>query len=414
MQLTHRGVADAAHPSEGMSMATYILIHGAGDVGWYWHLVEAELRRRGNDVVAPDLPCDDDSAGLSEYADTVIRAIDGRTDLVVVAQSSGGFTAPLVCDRVAVDLLVLVAPMIPLPHEAPADYWTNTRYEDEAREHVDDPIELFYQDVPPELASEALRRGRRQSEARMDEPVPLDAWPNAPTRVLLCRDDRLFPAAFVRRVAQERLGITPDEMDGGHTPALSRPKELADRLEAYVAQQATSRPPPRRRASPCANMQPGVASRKDDRGGSMDDVARNIDVVKRLEQAYNTRDTDTIRASVAANFVAHTVGSEMLPPGVEGAIAANEGSVASFPDKRTEILEIFGDGDRVVSHVRMTGTNDGGIPWANVPANGNHVDFDWIQISRHDDEGRIAETWAQMDVAKMFMQLGAMETPEGM
>jgi predicted ester cyclase len=146
----------------------------------------------------------------------------------------------------------------------------------------------------------------------------------------------------------------------------------------------------------------------------MDDVARNIDVVKRLEQAYNTRDTDTIRASVAANFVAHTVGSEMLPPGVEGAIAANAGSVASFPDKRTEILEIFGDGDRVVSHVRMTGTNDGGIPWANVPANGNHVDFDWIQISRHDDEGRIAETWAQMDVAKMFMQLGAMEAPEGM
>jgi hypothetical protein len=39
------------HPSEGMSMATYVLIHGAGDVGWYWHLVEAELRRRGNDVV---------------------------------------------------------------------------------------------------------------------------------------------------------------------------------------------------------------------------------------------------------------------------------------------------------------------------------------------------------------------------
>jgi pimeloyl-ACP methyl ester carboxylesterase len=70
----------------------------------------------------------------------------------------------------------------------------------------------------------------------MHEPVPLDAWPNVPTRVLLCRDDRLFPAAFVRRIAQERLGITPDEMDGGHTPALSRPKELADRLEAYVAQ----------------------------------------------------------------------------------------------------------------------------------------------------------------------------------
>ena len=94
-------------------MATFVLIHGAGDVGWYWHLVEAELRARGHDVVVPDPPCDDDSAGLSEYADTVVDAIGDRTDLIVVAHSLGGFTAPLVCERVAVKMLVLVAPMIP-------------------------------------------------------------------------------------------------------------------------------------------------------------------------------------------------------------------------------------------------------------------------------------------------------------
>ena len=78
-------------------MATYVLIHGAGDVGWYWHLVEAELRARGHDVVAPDLPCEDESAGWTEYADAVIDAVGDRTDLVVVAQSLGGFTAPIVC-----------------------------------------------------------------------------------------------------------------------------------------------------------------------------------------------------------------------------------------------------------------------------------------------------------------------------
>src|SRR5512134_1100881 len=101
-------------------MSTFVLIHGAGDVGWYWHLVEAELRARGHDTVAPDLPCDDDTAGLPEYADTVVRAAEGRTGLVVVTQSFGGFVAPLVCDRLAVELLVLVAPMIPAPGEAPA------------------------------------------------------------------------------------------------------------------------------------------------------------------------------------------------------------------------------------------------------------------------------------------------------
>ena len=217
-------------------MSTFVLIHGAGDVGWYWHLVEAELRRRGHDAVAPDLPCDDDAAGLPEYADAVVEAIEDRTDLVVVAQSLGGFTAPLVCDRVPVKLLVLVAPILPAPKEAPADYWANTRYGEEVQERYEDDIALFYQDVPPELASEALRRSRKQSETRLAEPSPLAAWPDVPTRVLLCRDDRLFPAAFVRRVARERLGIAPDEIDGGHTPALSRPKELAKRLEAYAAQ----------------------------------------------------------------------------------------------------------------------------------------------------------------------------------
>jgi pimeloyl-ACP methyl ester carboxylesterase len=214
-------------------MAMYVLIHGAGDVGWYWHLVETELRVHGHDVLAPDLPCEDDSAGLPEYADAVIETIGDRTDLIVVAQSLGAFTAPLVCDRAVVDLLVLVAPMIPAPGEAPADYWTNTRYEDEERESYDDEITLFYQDVPSELATEALKRGRNQSEARMHEPPQMRVWPDVPTRVLLCRDDRLFPASFLRRVAEERLGITPDEIDGGHTPALSRPKELAERLEAY-------------------------------------------------------------------------------------------------------------------------------------------------------------------------------------
>jgi pimeloyl-ACP methyl ester carboxylesterase len=216
-------------------MSSYVFIHGAGDVGWYWHLVEAKLRSRGHDTVAPDLPCDDDAAGLPEYADAVATAAGDRSALVVVAQSMGGLTAPLVCARVPVALLVLVAPMIPVPGEAPADYFAATRYADEPRQHYDGELAWFYHDVPPELAAEALRRGRRQSEARMNEPSPLRAWPDVPTRVLICREDRMFPPGYLRRVTRERLGITPDEIDGGHTPALSRPGELADRLETYAA-----------------------------------------------------------------------------------------------------------------------------------------------------------------------------------
>lgn len=216
-------------------MATFVLIHGGGDSGWYWHLVAAALRDRGHDVVAPDLPSDDDSAGLSDYADTVLDTIGGHTGLVVVAQSFGGFTAPLVCDRVETELLVLVAGMIPSPGEPPDDWWANTGYERDVHDQDDDEIATFYHDVPPELATEALKRVRAHPSATsMREPWPLAAWPDVPTRFLLCRDDRFFPATFLRRVAGERLSITPDEIDGGHCVALSRPVELADRLEAYI------------------------------------------------------------------------------------------------------------------------------------------------------------------------------------
>ncbi len=107
-------------------MATFVLIHGAGDVGWYWHLVEEELRGHGHDAVAPDLPCDDDAAGLQEYADTVIRALPDGGEVVVVGQSFGAFTATLVADRVGADLLVLVAGMVPAPGEKPEDWFANT------------------------------------------------------------------------------------------------------------------------------------------------------------------------------------------------------------------------------------------------------------------------------------------------
>jgi pimeloyl-ACP methyl ester carboxylesterase len=225
-------------------MATYVLIHGAASDSWYWHLAVPELLARGHDVVAPDLPSDDDSAGLDEYADVVVDAIGDRSDLVVVAQSLGGFTAPLVCDRVPVSLVIMVAAMVPLPGERPGDWWANTGWEQARREQAErdgrstggefDVITDFFHDVPPEVSAEAMARGeRKQSGTPFEKPWPLAAWPDVPTRFLLCRNDRFFPAEFMRRVVRERLNIVPDELDGGHLPALARPGELADRLEAH-------------------------------------------------------------------------------------------------------------------------------------------------------------------------------------
>ena len=219
-------------------MTTYALIHGAGDGGWYWHLVEAELRSRGHRTVAPDLPADDETATLSDYADVVVERLeDVSDDVVVVAQSFGGFTAPLVAGRRPVSGLVYVAGMVPRPGEPPADWWSNTGYAEAAATQAsadggltnnEDPRICYYHDVPDALTDEALARERRHpSEAAYSQPWPGDEWPDVPTRFVLCTEDRCFPAAFLRAVVDDRLGITPEELTSGHCAALSHPAVLA-------------------------------------------------------------------------------------------------------------------------------------------------------------------------------------------
>ena len=225
-------------------MSTFVLIHGAGDVGWYWHRVEAELRARGHDVVAPDLPADDDSLELDDYAQAVVAAVGDRRDLVVVAHSFGGFTAPLVAVRLPVDALVFVAGMVPSPGEAPNDWWVNTGYRKAVDEQAardggltgnPDPYVSFYHDVPRNLAAQASSKERAHpSAACCASPWPLEALPDVPTHFVLCTEDRFFPPDFLRRVVADRLGIVPDEIAAGHCVALSRPKELADILEGYA------------------------------------------------------------------------------------------------------------------------------------------------------------------------------------
>lgn len=227
-------------------MATFVLIPGAGGAPWYWHRLAPELHARGHVAVAVTLPADDDSAGLPEYAAAVSDAVGGRTQLVLVAQSLAGFTAPLVCELLPVDLLVMLNAMVPAPGETAGQWWANTGHgaaraaqaDRDGRRLQDDPdlLETFFHDVPADVRAEAMANGSPvQSSTPFAQPWPMKAWPSVPTRFLQGSDDRLFPVEFQRRVVRDRLGITLDEMPGGHLLALSQPKELASRLESYVA-----------------------------------------------------------------------------------------------------------------------------------------------------------------------------------
>ena len=167
------------------------------------------------------------------------RALAGAGGpLILVGQSMGAFTAPMVAQRIDTAQIVLVNPMVPTAGETPGQWWDATG---QTAARIDyfkrigltrtdfDPIEDFFHDVPDDVRRAALSRPEPlQSDTPFAQPWPLSSWPDVPTHVVAGSDDRLFPLEFQRRVVRQRLGLEVDTMPGGHLMALSRPEELAE------------------------------------------------------------------------------------------------------------------------------------------------------------------------------------------
>jgi hypothetical protein len=221
-------------------MSTFVLVPGAGGAAWYWHRTVPLLQRAGHEAIAVDLPGDDPAAGLPEYTRLVGDAIGDRDDVVLVAQSLGGFTAPLVAAKVPLRGLVFVNAMIPAPGETPGAWWDNTgwlaaRTAAAERGGYGTEFDLavyFLHDVPPEVAAAGAAHQRPEADVVFGSVCDFAAWPPVPVRAVAGADDRFFPAAFQRALAASRLGVDADVLPGGHLIALSHPAELADYLMA--------------------------------------------------------------------------------------------------------------------------------------------------------------------------------------
>jgi pimeloyl-ACP methyl ester carboxylesterase len=225
-------------------VATFVLVHGGFHGAWCWDLLRPELAARGHESVAVDLPISDPSATNADYAEVVSAAALGHDDVILVGHSLGGMTLPLVADRTPVRHLVFLAGAVPRPHEAFGDYVAShpaylqlplssaetvngcsVIQADVARRH-------FFHDCSPAITDWATSMLRPQSQNAMTEPYPLERWPGVESTYVICRHDRALDPAQCRLLASERLGIDIREIDGGHSPFLSRPAELADLLVA--------------------------------------------------------------------------------------------------------------------------------------------------------------------------------------
>ena len=225
-------------------MATFALVHGAWHGAWCWEGLVPELEARGHRPVAVDLPAEDPDAGLTRYAELTATALRDEDEVVVVGHSLGAATIPLVARIRPVRHLVFLCGLIPEPGKSATDRYTeedvfvpgfagNTATRDDGASWWPDPaaaIRCFFHDCVDDDARRAAARLRPQSSAPRREAWPAGGIPDVERTSILCRDERCIRPDWSRRAARTQLGVEPVELEGGHSPFLSRPLELAAAL----------------------------------------------------------------------------------------------------------------------------------------------------------------------------------------
>jgi pimeloyl-ACP methyl ester carboxylesterase len=233
-------------------MSTFALVHGAWLGGWCWERLTPELESKGHRVITMDLPVDDSSASFDDYADIVCGAIAGilGDDLVLVGHSMGGQTVPLVAARRQTRRLVYLCGVPPTPGRPFAEQMAkesemlNTDYtrglsekdSEGRRSWVDEELLRYHVlgDCDDPTASDAFARLRPQSIEPYKVPCSLPAYPAADTTYVLCTEDRMVNPQWSRRIAHDWLNAELIELPGGHSPFLSRPRELAEVLDGLT------------------------------------------------------------------------------------------------------------------------------------------------------------------------------------
>jgi pimeloyl-ACP methyl ester carboxylesterase len=200
-------------------------------------------------VFTVDLPISTPGLGAAEYAQTIVDALEGSHEPILVGHSMAGLVIPLVAERRAVRRLVFLAGFLPKPgmsvneqratepidgHIAPTtSEWTDLG-DDVWMVGPATATELFYHDVPRDIARWATDRLRPQCYAVMNEVTPLETWPDVESRTMVCADDRALDPDWLRAAARDRLGVEAIEIAGGHSPFLSRPAQLARLIDSLA------------------------------------------------------------------------------------------------------------------------------------------------------------------------------------
>lgn len=232
-------------------MATYVLVHGAFQGGWIWKKVATHLRAAGHMVYTPTME------GCAERGIQIRPGITMEThvkelveflffedlhDVILVGTSASGLTISEVANqtRERIGRLVYIEALLPLPGEKMSDLltpvpninakWETTRLSyGPAREFING---YMFMDLDPETRAWAAERFTLFPITATPQGAagPTDFWDRPwKATVINCLQSSNPSNAHQRRTA-EKLNANLIEMDAGHYPMLSHPKELAELL----------------------------------------------------------------------------------------------------------------------------------------------------------------------------------------
>jgi len=136
----------------------------------------------------------------------------------------------------------------------------------------------------------------------------------------------------------------------------------------------------------------------------MTDVNKNKELVRSYFAALNAKDTETVIAALADDFVNHAA-----IPGKQGRDAM-PGLFAklwkAMPDMKWRCEDVIAEGDRVMCRLTMSGTQTGPLEFVTpIPATGREVVTEQIHVFRIVN-GKVTEHWLGRDDFGMLRQLG--------
>jgi pimeloyl-ACP methyl ester carboxylesterase len=192
-----------------------------------------------------DLPLEDPDAGAVRYAETVLQALQGvGDDVVLVGHSMTGLVIPIVANQRPVRKLVYLAAGIPkvgtslierISHGDESDMFNSVAPAKDPSQDEAVAMKLLFHDCEPDVANWAIANLRPQASALIfSEISPLQSMPNVESAYIVCTEDRTFTLAWSKRAAYELLGVEAIALPGGHCPQISRPVHLAEILTSVA------------------------------------------------------------------------------------------------------------------------------------------------------------------------------------